>query len=1201
MTDQDHPPHRAGARWPAWIRRITRRFDSSHASPDTHATGRAETDLLPASDFAGSDSMTLDELLASLLSRLDRLIAYDSASLLLRRPDPPGNLRLAAFRGKPALASSDSLDDLEHTHPVAHELFQERRAVVVLDTRQDTRWTPRAVPDQTRSWMGFPLLHDDQVLGLLSIASYSAGRYAQSDLERLLPYAAQASVAIDRSLISQRLQRRVDEVTALNVMARAITSMLDPDDILHYIMDRAQELFDAEAASIALIDENGQTLTFRVAVGAGADGIVGQQLPIGEGVAGWVARTGQPARVANTRQDERWIADLDRQSGFTTRNIMCAPMIVEDRTIGIVEIVNRRISTFSEDDLQLLSAVSAQVGAAVDRSRLYRRAEHRAAQMTALYDASVDLVGCVHLSDLLQAIATRAAALIEADGSRLYLLEDAPPRQNGVSDHPVLHMHAGAGAGQYADQPDLEIGEEAAGQAIQTDHVVIVDDYPHWARRSPASNPTAPIRCLMAIPLRWRNHIIGALEVLGAGHRGPFSEEDARLLELLGQIASNAIGNAKLLAETSRRAEILAVLLETGQDIASTLDRREVLELIAARAVRLLHADACVVSMLDPIRKTLIPVVSLGDLAGGAPDEDALAGQIASGGMGCIFNARPATTETSSRMGVALRSENETIGVMTVSRRGEQSFSRDDLQFLDSLATQAAIAIVNAELYRSARETAGRLDALQRVAAAINSPLDLNDIMGVVADQIGRLAPHKLALLALYDDATDRFYRPDDTDPLPPWATERMHAAAHSGEPLVTGLPEHLEPEAGMTEPLTSTLTVPVVAEGTTLGAFLLARGPHDEFTTPQVEILAELANHLAIAIDNARLYGERERAFRELQDAQAQLVQTEKLKSLGQMASGIAHNFNNMLAIILGRAQLTMRRAGSDAIRSDLDVILRATRDGAATVRRLQDFTRQKPDETTFSPLDPNEIIQGVAEITQPRWRDQMQAEGRDVQLIVLPAETPRVAGNAAELREVLTNLIFNALDAMPDGGHITLSIGQEEEFVTISVRDSGVGMPEDVRGRVFDPFFTTKGPQNSGLGLSTSYGIIARHGGDMRVESSPGAGTTFTILLPPAEEGLSLERAEEAKASAPSSRILIVDDEVELGNVVQQALQEEGHVAVAFSQSVEALDAFRAEPFDLVITDLGMPVLSGWDLAGAIRQLAADVPIVMITGWGE
>ena len=385
------------------------------------------------------------------------------------------------------------------------------------------------------------------------------------------------------------------------------------------------------------------------------------------------------------------------------------------------------------------------------------------------------------------------------------------------------------------------------------------------------------------------------------------------------------------------------------------------------------------------------------------------------------------------------------------------------------------------------------------------------------------------------------------------------------------------------------------------MGAFLLARGPHDAFTESQVEILTKLANHLAIAIDNARLYQEREKAFHELREAQSQIVQTEKLRALGQMASGIAHNFNNALAIILGRVQLTKRRAGSDAIRSDLDAIAHATRDGAATVRRLQDFTRQRPDETEYSPLDLNEIIENVAEITRPRWKDQMQAEGRNVELITRPAEAPLVAGNAADLREVLTNLIFNALDALPGGGIITLGTGQEDGFAVIRVEDSGVGMPEEVRTRVFDPFFTTKGPQNSGLGLSTSYGIIARHGGDMRVESEPGVGTIFTIMLPPAKDEVAQDRPEATRTSAPSSRVMIVEDEIELGQIIQQALEEEGHTAIFFSQGGEALKAFREEPFDLVITDLGMPVLSGWEVAGAIRRIDQDVPIVMITGWGD
>jgi CheY-like chemotaxis protein/anti-sigma regulatory factor (Ser/Thr protein kinase) len=214
-----------------------------------------------------------------------------------------------------------------------------------------------------------------------------------------------------------------------------------------------------------------------------------------------------------------------------------------------------------------------------------------------------------------------------------------------------------------------------------------------------------------------------------------------------------------------------------------------------------------------------------------------------------------------------------------------------------------------------------------------------------------------------------------------------------------------------------------------------------------------------------------------------------------------------------------------------------------------------------------------------------------------------PRVAGNPAELREVLTNMVFNALDAMPRGGNITLRVGQERNFVTISVQDTGVGMTDEVRSRIFEPFFTTKGPQNSGLGLSTSYGIIARHGGEIRVESHTGQGSIFTIALPVAQNRAPAEERREIQPPPQPSRILLIDDEAELCRIIQRALEGQGHRVSAFTVASEALSAFRAATggFDLIITDLGMPAISGWDLSAAIRSANPEVPIVMITGWGD
>jgi CheY-like chemotaxis protein/anti-sigma regulatory factor (Ser/Thr protein kinase) len=211
-----------------------------------------------------------------------------------------------------------------------------------------------------------------------------------------------------------------------------------------------------------------------------------------------------------------------------------------------------------------------------------------------------------------------------------------------------------------------------------------------------------------------------------------------------------------------------------------------------------------------------------------------------------------------------------------------------------------------------------------------------------------------------------------------------------------------------------------------------------------------------------------------------------------------------------------------------------------------------------------------------------------------------PRVEGHPAELREVLTNLILNALDALPDGGTLSLVTRAVGNHVEIVVADSGVGMPEAVRRRIFEPFFTTKGPRGTGLGLAMAYGIVTRHGGQITVESQEGRGTEFTIRLPAARRAPPAPAPGMALPPERAARVLVIDDEPEVRDTLADILQAEGHQVVATSSGAEGLARFGEDGFDLVMTDLAMPAMSGWQVAEAVQARVPGLPVVLVTGWG-
>lgn len=346
------------------------------------------------------------------------------------------------------------------------------------------------------------------------------------------------------------------------------------------------------------------------------------------------------------------------------------------------------------------------------------------------------------------------------------------------------------------------------------------------------------------------------------------------------------------------------------------------------------------------------------------------------------------------------------------------------------------------------------------------------------------------------------------------------------------------------------------------------------------------------------------------------QFSQMEKLSALGELASGVAHDFNNTLAGILGRAQLLQRTNDPEKLRRGLEIIIKTAEDGAKTVKRIQDFARQRRDHD-FELVSIDQILLDASEITRPRWKNCAEASNIHISLDLQVDSNAMVMGDDSELREVLVNMVFNAVDAMPDGGKLTLSTSMVDHSVVIKVVDSGVGMYPEVRSRIFDPFFTTKGKAGLGLGLAVSFGIIRRHGGNIEVDSEYGNGTEFRITLPVAEiveGGVRVEFVNHEPApplivnelsvlppSYAQPRLLVVDDEDFVRDLLQEMLEDEGCEVYVASSGSEALEIFNEFRFDAVFTDVGMPGMSGWELAREIRQLDHRIPIAVITGWGE
>ncbi len=406
-----------------------------------------------------------------------------------------------------------------------------------------------------------------------------------------------------------------------------------------------------------------------------------------------------------------------------------------------------------------------------------------------------------------------------------------------------------------------------------------------------------------------------------------------------------------------------------------------------------------------------------------------------------------------------------------------------------------------------------------------------------------------------------------------------------------------------------SLILAPLQTRGQTFALLIIGQAAQHELSRIDREFLRQLTEHMSLAATQAQLHGALQQAYDDLQVSQEQGMQQERLRVLGQMASGIAHDINNSLSPAALYAQWLLERDSpplDSEARQQLNIIHRAIGDVAATIARMKEFYRG-PGSTARAPLDLHEVLERVIELTRVRWNSMPRQAGVMVTLNTQIADSlPALLGHETEIRDALTNLILNAVDAMPQGGTLTVrAYAPGEQLVCVEIADTGVGMDEATRQKCLEPFFTTKGERGSGLGLAMVYGMAQRHDAELHIDSELGRGTLVRITFRASARDRAGAVVEPLPGIAAKLRILVIDDDPLVLRSVSDVLSQDGHsvtVAEGGEHGIELFSAAErtAQRFSIVLTDLGMPHVDGRQVAAAIKSLAPAVPIVMMTGWG-
>lgn len=735
-------------------------------------------------------------------------------------------------------------------------------------------------------------------------------------------------------------------------------------------------------------------------------------------------------------------------------------------------------------------------------------------------------------------------------------------------------------------------------------------------------------------------HIAVARKITTAGRRGETYRETYQVIRADGerrwvQVRARPVADRNsvfhrvdgILSDVTRtreateelkqsRREIEALYRATGR-ILESIDLASTLETILDSVMSLVRADLARIRLIADDGATLQYAAGRG-LSSEAEEYsrrqslrigEGVAGVVAKTGQ--VLNVEDLTRESSpyasllepaqirSELCVPLRVGPRIIGVLAAFSRQRAFFKPRHARVLSGLANQAALAIQRAreaeERQRAEEESRRSRERLQSVFDSLDDVIlsfDLNnpgdiEISPACETVFGRPPEDFRAYPSLLLDCA----HPEDGS-----LVDRVRDAFQEHRPCSC---EHriVRPD-GSVRWIQSRIKPTTDASGRVIRM--------DGIVT---DVTARKQFEAALRDSNRRL----EAALNDLRATQEQVIQQERLRALGAMAAGVAHDFNNALAIIIGCCELLTIRpeylSDENRVLETMTLVRTAAEDAASVVSGLREFYRAPDADEQSSLVELDGIVRQTVLMTQPRWKDQALADGKKIRVLTRLQKGARVLGREHELREVLTNLIFNAADAIRVDGTITIETRLVEGGkVRLSVADTGIGMTEEIRRRCLEPFYTTKGARGSGIGLAMVYGVIQRHHGSIEIESEVGRGTTVTISLPLGSAPVSVAPLP-TRMTLESRRVLVVDDEDAVRFLVQAYLETDGHQVHAVGDGLAALNVFSSRlaegeaepPFDLVITDRAMPGLSGDQLAAALKALDPRVPIVLLTGFGD
>jgi two-component system NtrC family sensor kinase len=921
-----------------------------------------------------------------------------------------------------------------------------------------------------------------------------------------------------------------------------IENVVNLEQLLSQIIIKTNDIFEAEAGSVALLESNEREIVIQAAIGRGAETVRGLRLPISQGVIGWVVARQKAALIPDVSRDSRFFAGVDQQSGFQTRSIMCAPMQVNGHIIGAIELMNMRPDYINEDGLKILSSLADQAALAIENARLLVETRQRAEEQVLLFESMAMITSDLALETVLEAVSRQ---MVEALRSELCIISRW--RQDDADLHTMqAYAKPGVPLPQTTTRSIKDILlprsvlEVQATTILETNTSGVPPQELRWIN-------DLQMQVLLLVPLIYRRQTIGLVEIGYQDVNKNISRHELLLAETMTAQAAVTIEHARLYDETIHRLAEARVLQEVMVAAASSLDFDQVL----TGAIDALHRTLGIERLAVVLPTGDGHLVAHPHTIGFDLPENAQI-KMAGTAAGWVFaNRKPLlladVTEaehyfelvpnTRAQLCVPVILQNDVVAVLSAESSRINAFNQDDVRLFSAIAAELTIALEHARLFTETRTAEANYRDLFDNA---------NDFIFILNRDFTIESVNKMTLKTIGYEANEiigahitQFARPDHLPRLYKLLKERLRS-----------------PET------------PAVFE-------LAVRSKDGR------EILLEITLRIRRQKGNPVDLHCIARDITQRRELERQLRQTERLSTTGKLIAGVAHELNNPLTSIIGYATMLQQSNLPESYREDLDVIFRQAQRARVIVRDLLTFARKFDLETV--PVDINQIITASVSLMKP----QLQNHTINVDTFLAPA-MPQTMADVHQLEQVFVNLFINAIQILDDidpPRQITLTSQRAHNTIRVTFADNGPGIPEHVINHIFDPFFTTKEVgQGTGLGLSICYGIISEHNGHIRAKNGIEGGAVFEIELPIAKP---VAQPAPASIDSPpeilspvSLHLLVVDDEKSIVSLLERVLVMAGHTVDTAADGKFAWQKLQTNTYDLVICDILMPDMAGPEL---------------------